>query len=772
MIRFEQSSESRSNALVRQTDAAGGSNVFADSPAAYYSTDSADESGATNVFKYWQMIRRHKTRLCLLAFCGAVVGFLSGLPFKPVYRVTTSLEVLNLNEDFMNMKQSNPVTSNDDSMEVSEEETQVKLLQSDALTERVINTLDPAYGKLSPKGRIAASGWRRLLNLPDQVQMTDREVLLSKIADSVKVRTAPKTRIIEVSVKSTDPHLAAQFANTFANEFIDQNIEARWKTTRRAGDWLSRELNEERTNLRNAEDALQKYARESGLIFTDENTNVATEKLQQLQQQLTFVTGDRIAKQSRFELAQHSPPDSLPDVLNDEELRDAEAKITDTRRQVADLSAVFTPDYSKVKRLEAQLVSMDLAFQRDRTSILERVKNDYDEALRKEKLLAGAYDDQTREVTGQDEKAVQYNILKREVESHRQLYDTMLQQMKQSTIATALHASNMRIVDPAEIPDKPIWPNFKILSAFGLILGTLFGFGTVLIHERADRSLRQPGEIQLWTNLPELGTIPSASADRKSRFKQSNHQKSLSLHERAAKELRQGAVELISWDRKPSLMAEAFRSTLTSILFVGENESRPKVLVLTSANASDGKTTIVTNLAIAMAESRRKVLIVDADLRRPRVHGVFGLTNERGLSDLLAEPTLSEEAIDSRIQKTDIPGIDVLPSGPSTHVAANLLYSPNLADTVKRLRKQYDMVLIDTPPMLQMTDARVIGRLADAVILVARAEQTTRDAIVAASQRFSEDRIRVLGTILNDWDPKRSLNGYYGYYKTAYYSQN
>jgi capsular exopolysaccharide synthesis family protein len=212
-------------------------------------------------------------------------------------------------------------------------------------------------------------------------------------------------------------------------------------------------------------------------------------------------------------------------------------------------------------------------------------------------------------------------------------------------------------------------------------------------------------------------------------------------------------------------MAEAFRAALTSILFVGENGGRPRVLALTSANASDGKTTVTTNLAIAMAEVRGRVLLIDADLRRPRLHNLFGLENNFGLADLLKAPILLDEAIAMVIQPTAVPGLSVMTSGSPTLSAANLLHSANLGELFAKLKQQYDMVLVDTPPMLQMADARLVGRYADAVVLVARAGHTTRDAILAANQRFSEDRIRVLGTILNDWDPKRSPTGYYGYYR-------
>jgi len=425
-----------------------------------------------------------------------------------------------------------------------------------------------------------------------------------------------------------------------------------------------------------------------------------------------------------------------------------------------------------VKRATAEQATLQAAYEEQRADVVGRIKNDYTEALRKEKLLETAYDMQAREVVGQDEKAIQYNILKRDVDSNRQLYDTMMQQLEQSSIASALHASNVRVTDPATLSRKPLWPDYRILAPVGLLFGLLVGFCSIVMIERMDRSLRQPGEIQLWTNLPELGTIPSASIDpgKKLRIKVLNGDS-----EPAPRGLITGdkkidrSVELVTWLRKPSVLAEAFRATLTSILFVGENGTRPRVVALTSANASDGKTTVTTNLAIAMAEVRGNVLVIDADMRRPRLHDLFEVTNERGLSELLREPILSGEVISKSIQQTRVPGLAVLTAGATTHSSANLLHSANLGDLLDKLKEQYDMVLIDTPPMLQIADARLVGRYADAVVLVARARKTTRDAIIAAYQRLAEDRIRVLGTVLNDWNPKRASGGYYGYYRAYGY---
>jgi capsular exopolysaccharide synthesis family protein len=228
-------------------------------------------------------------------------------------------------------------------------------------------------------------------------------------------------------------------------------------------------------------------------------------------------------------------------------------------------------------------------------------------------------------------------------------------------------------------------------------------------------------------------------------------------------------VELVTLQRRPSMAAEAFRTVLTSILFSGENGSRPRILAITSPGPGEGKTTVTSNLAVALAEIGRKVLLIDADLRRPRIQSIFRIESDTGLTDLLRLPAMEKEKVDAAVVQTAVPNLFALPSGPSTSAAASLLFSPRLAEMLARFKEEYDTILIDTPPTLQMPDARVVGRLSDAVLLVLRANHTTRDAALAARQRFGEDQIRVLGTILNDWDPNQSPNGYYGYYKGYYH---
>jgi capsular exopolysaccharide synthesis family protein len=496
-------------------------------------------------------------------------------------------------------------------------------------------------------------------------------------------------------------------------------------------------------------------------------------------------------------MSRTAPAEALPDVLSDGALRALQDKITELRRQRAELIATYTEKHSKVQRVDAQIAPLEAALQKERAAIVDRLSNDYETALRSEKLLATDYAKQSRLVADQAEKSIQYNILKREVDSNRQLYETMLQRVKESTIASAMRASNVRIVDLAEPPVRPYKPSVPINSVLGLICGLLGGVATVIVRARADCSLHSPDDVRFWLKIRELGVIPSAARELRVRRRDEGNQRSkprprasiISLAQALAEAGPQNGdlvgsfsshggeqkaadcAELISWQRKPGLVAESFRGLLTSILFSNDNDPRPNALVVTSANPSEGKTTVTCNLGIAFAEINRKVLVIDGDLRKPRLHSVFGISNDRGLTTLLQCGVFDSELLARVVHETRIPGLFLLPSGLSSPNMASLLYGATLPEILAGLRKAFDMVLIDTPPMLQIPDARVLGTLVDAVILVMRAGHTSRDAAMAASQRFSEDGTRVLGTILNGWDPKQAPYGNYGYAKAYGYYQ-
>jgi capsular exopolysaccharide synthesis family protein len=589
------------------------------------------------------------------------------------------------------------------------------------------------------------------------------------VAGNLKVRAVANTRLLEILYDSTDPRVAADVANALTAAFIQQNLESHWKTTQQTGEWLTRQMEDVRIKLEKSEEQLQAYASSAGLVFTAEKDNVAEAKLRQLQEELSKAQGDRVTWQSKYELAITASPDSLPEVLDDATLQGYQVKLTDLRRQLAELSSSLTQLHPSVKKVQAQVASLEAERDRERANVIRRIQNEFESAQRRERLLAASYDAQGRVMADQAGKATHYDILKREVDNNRQLYDSMLQHVKQAGIASALQASNVRVVEPARPPGGPYKPNFVLNSIFGLFSGGFFGLVFIVLRERADRSIKAPGEASLYLDVPELGVIPSADAARSQSFAYYRQARGAET-KKAEKENRKSPVELATWKRRPSVLADSFRSTLASILFTGENGDRPRVIALTSANPQEGKTTVASNLALALAEIGRRVLLIDADLRKPRLHQVFNVSNAWGLSDLL-DGTKPPEGSEAMVVGTDYGELYVLPAGSAASSISNLLHSPRALELLQRMRREFDMVLIDTPPMLQMPDARVLGRLVDGVILVVRAARTTKETAAAASQRLADDGTRVLGTVLNEWDPRKtSHSGYeYGYRPYSYH---
>lgn len=716
-----------------------------------YGYEPAVDEGGGSLLEYWEILKRRKGLLILITFLGGLLAALVTLPQTPIYQARTTLEIQSLNTEFMNMRQVSPVDEGSVALTRETIDTQIQILKSDTLIQRTLAKLGWVERRIAPSSETdRPSAWRRALKLPEKDVRDPRQVLLEQAKKSLKVRAQGQTRIIEILVDSPDAKLAADFANTLASEYIDMNLEARWQMTQRTGEWLSRQLEEMRIKLEQSEDRLQTYARQAGLMFTEKQGSVEEDRLRQLQEELSKARAERIARQSRFELAKASPPETLADVLNDASLREYQTKLTDLRREESELATTYTGEHAKLKRVRAQLETIQAALKSERDAILQRIRNDYEEAVRREKLLELDYDRQSRLVSEQNEKAIQYNILKREVDSNRQLYDAMLERVRSASVASALRASNVRVVDAAQPPEFPYKPRVALNTALGLLLGGFFGVVWIIMRERMDRTLQEPGDAQFYLNLAELGVIPAAERPRKLLAGQSAEADGAGIEKAVAV-------------RKHSVLAESFRAALTSILFSGQNGNRPRVIVLTSPGPGEGKTTVTANLGEALAEVNKRVLLIDGDLRKPRLHEIFETDRERGLSDLLRDARPVAESLDGAVRETRIANLFLLPSGGEAAAATNLLYSERMAALLELMEKEFDTVLIDTPPVMQIPDARILGRLADAVILVLRAGRTSRDAALAVRERLAEDGTHVLGAILNDWDPKRAGAGRYGY---------
>ncbi len=705
-----------------------------------------------NPLEIWQLVWNRKGTLLAAVAAGSLLGFGIAKLQKPVYESVVGIEMVGLNDNFMNAKNVSPIEEQGATTEASDLQTELRLLQSSSLLARSLQLCASAPDGCWASGKQFRSGKQFNAGAPN----TQREI--EKLAHQLEVKVVPLTRIIEIHFAAYDPKISAAFANTLSDEFIRQSIAARRSVNQNIKDWLTGELDTLRGKLQNSEDQLQQYARSAHLLLTSDKGDVAEGRLRQLQQDLSVAHADRIARQARQEIASENLPEAVPEVLNDPGLKAMQVTLTQLQTQLANLDLAFTPEHYRLKRVKAQITSVEQAMNEQRTEVLNRVQNEYKEAVRRENLLSASYEAQLHLLEQDSERAIQYNILKREVESNRQLYDAMLQHLKEATLATAITPSNLRIVDHAVPPRSPARPNISLFALIGSFTGLLGGITYLTVSGRTDRTVRESGEIGYYLHLPELGIIPSASRANLFRTKliQSN---SLS------KNLEAGALQTelhhtLRGERR-SAFADSFRSTLISLMFTKVRSRHPSVIVITSPGIGEGKSTVTCNLALASAELGHRVLLIDADLRRPTLHTYFNISNETGLTNALQNDAADLSILRSHIHSTSISNLSIMPSGRTEGIGTNLIYGKQMQALLETLRSHYDLILIDTPPVLHVPDARVLGRLVDGVVAVVRANVTTRDAVLAACQRLREDGVFILGTVLNDWNPKLAALRYY-----------
>ncbi len=735
-----------------------------------YESHGAATREYAGLFEYWKMVLRHKIAVIVAIVVAGAIAFVGTLSSPRIYQARTTLEIQGLNEDFLNMKNVTPVSDANTGYLETDIQTQVRLLQSNTIISSVGKKLAAADlpAGLQPPDRFGM--WRQALKINPPTADALWHQALATAAGSVRARATGTNRIVELSCDSTNPQVAADFCNTLTREFIDQSLEARWKTTEYTGQWLTKQLDDLKIKLEKQEEDMQSYARATGLVITAEKNDAHQTQLTAIESELSAARADRISRQSKYEMASSSPPSALPEVLDDPALKASQSVLADLKAKLAQLSVTFTPQHAEVRKVRAQIASIESSLDASSASILTRVRNDFDAAQRRERLLESTYQSQLRLVSSKAEALAHYNLLKRDVDATRLLYETLLQRLKEASIAAAMRASNIRVVDAALVPGAPYKPDVLRAIAAGLLFGGIVGIAFAIVRERRDRTLLEPGDVSYYLGLQELGVVPVGTlmeahqAKKLPQLTPGFGGESIGALNSAER------VELISFHQKTSLLAESFRTTLTSILFSKSESERPRVLVLTSASPNEGKTTVVSNLGITVAELHRRVLVIDADLRRPRLHQVFGVKNDEGLSNLLARNAPLEWAdLNAVCTETHVGGLFFLPSGSSRSHASSLLHSSRLEEVIALARDHFDTVLIDTPPMVNIADARVLARLGDALVLVVRSGVTTRDAALVAKTRFSEDGTPILGTILNFWNPNTPGYGYYKSYYAGYY---
>jgi capsular exopolysaccharide synthesis family protein len=587
--------------------------------------------------------------------------------------------------------------------------------------------------------------------------------LLGRFRSGLSVQLIPNSRLVQISYTDPDPRLATEIVNALVRTFTEENFKTKYEAVTQTSDWLSTELADLQMKVQTSEEKLVRYQKDHSILGVDEKQNIVTAKLDELNRELTAAQTDRIQKESNYRLAVDGNPEAVSKPSREgtsmlDRLREKEADLNTQRAQV---TTQFGTGYPKVAELSNQIKQVSAEIAAEEARMQQGIRDEYLTALQRENLLITAFNQQKQEANQLNESAIEYSVLKRDAEANRQLYQDLLQRLKEAGVSAGLRSSNIRVVDVARTPTNPIKPNVPRNIELGFLLGLACGIGLAFVLESLDTSIRTMEEVSAISTLPALGTIPlqiSSNGSLRKRLKPASIEPEKSE-----------SPALITYARPKSEAAEAYRSLRTAIL-LSSYGAPPKVILVTSALPQEGKTTISANSALVLALRGSRVLLIDADLRRPGIDKLFGFRSRGGLSTLISGGDKFEDVV---VPFTDVPNLWILPAGPIPPQPAELLGSTVMKDYLARWRTEFDHVVIDTPPCLSVTDAVLLSPEADRVILVARAGKTTKIALRRACDLLLQVNARVMGIVLNALN-MRSAEGYYYYggrYSDHYYNE-
>src|SRR5216684_170002 len=729
------------NAIVREMQPAAGFDLSRPAGPRLYPEIPSHDSAIGEYLRV--LLKRKWIVLSCLVTIFAVVAIAS-LKMTPVYDASGSIAI-NKPDSTLNFKDS--ATFSLEYFDPTEMETEVKILQSDLLALQVIKELNldrrPDFA-----GTLPLPSSSDLAPDPLQADPSRTSSLLGGFRGSLKVNLSPNSRIIEIHYRSTDQQMAANVVNTLMQTYVENNFKARFESTMQASDWLSKQLVHLQMKVETSQEKLVRYQTEHEIFGVDDKQNIINEQLDELNKEMTAAEFDRMQKEAVYRQTQSNDPVAISAAIGADatgggtgaasvlldKLREQQAGL---RIQVADLSTQFGPSYPKITQLNNQLKEIDHQLQSETNKAVDHLNGRYQAALQRENMLRASFEKQKQAANKLNESAIEYSILKRDVDSNRTLYAGLLEKLKEAGVTAGLRSNNFRIINAARVPTSPSEPNIPRNLSFALVLGVISGVGLAFLLENLDNTVRTPEQAQAISGLPSLGMIPLGSKPGRG-----TNGKRLALT--ASKEV----VETVTQIRPQSQMAESYRALRTSLL-LSNLGAPPKVIVVTSARPQEGKTTTSINAAIVLAQKGVRVLLVDADLRRPSIHKTLGMGPGSGLSNVLTGSATVQQTIAT---SPILPNLFIMPAGTPPPNPAELLASSNMRDLIAELRQQFDHIVIDTPPTLSVTDAVVLSPRADATILVIRSGQTTKPALRRARDILMQVNAHVAGVLLNAVD--------------------
>ncbi len=671
---------------------------------------------------------------------------------RPLYQATAQILI---DRDSPNVLPTKEVL--DSSKGADYYETQYELLRGRNLAEKVVERLELQRSAelqtgplLSPVERLRTRlGWGGSPAGPER-----EGIALSPAVAAFRSRLAVEpvagSRLVNLRFRAYDPKLAASAVNALAQLYIEQSLEFRYTTSAEATGWLSERVREQQKKVEAAEKALQQYREAEGLVNLDERQGLVDQKLQTLAAAVVNARTDRISRETLYRQMRALPPaqlSSFPLVMDSTVIQGLRGRLAELKDEEARLAETLGDKHPDLVRLRGRVKATEDKIAAETQQIVLSVETAYRTALEQEASLGADLEAAKREALVFNRKAIEHAALKREVESSQQLLRDLMNRTKETGLETELKSTNVRIVEKAEVPRGPILPRRTWNYEVALLLGLVLGVGLALLFEHMDNTIKTPEDVKAHLGLPFLGMIPEVAPNPTPD---------------------EAPAPFILRDPH-SAVAEAYRVLRTNLIF-SSAETTGRVLMVSSASPGEGKTTTVANLAAALAENGAKVLAVEADLRRPTIHQHFGVQKTPGLSDLI----VGKSPISQAVQGTRVPRLSILPCGYLPPNPAELLGSESMRDIVLALRKRYDWILIDAPPILAMADTPVLCPHVDGIVLVVWAETCARPALERAVDQVKRVGGRITGVVLNKVDLDRNAyyySQYYGEYYRSYYAE-
>jgi capsular exopolysaccharide synthesis family protein len=767
-------------------------------PAGYgdpYGYGYPEAGGKINPRELWRTVKKRKWLIVVIAIVATTIVTIANFQTKSIYQASTTVEIEKENRTLV--RSGDVIIQTDDGADDAyfvavNMKTKIRVIQSRPLLEDVVATLDldknPRFLDVEGKKTI----WEAIRSLggkikpqaaPPQSPLAPppmREVgarsadesarlapYVSVLANHLTAEPLEETRMLVISYSHTDPALAASIVNAVAQVFIDRSFQNSTEKFTKTSDWLDQMTRKLKANVEESEAAVANYTREHNLFSVDGKETLNTEKLSRLFDQYTRAESDRILKESLYEEVKAGRIDRLPESFSDPRAADLQKRAGELSVQLAQLSVKYGPDNPKVAEVKQELAVIEEQIAGSRTHLEGKLKADYERAVRDERSLKSALDEAKAEAVQQNTANIQFNILKQEVETAKQLYTDFLQKTHQAQVQLAEQHKDMRVIEPAQVPGVPVGPNRLRSIAMGWFLSLVAGVGLAFLLERLDNTIKTVEDVNRYAGLPALGIIPAISSRMPRRLLGGRKQpRPVLAPAEAAREMGAGGgeVQLVALDNRSSA-AEAYRGLRTSVLLSSAG-GPPKSVMFTSGQPGEGKTTTVINTAISLAQLGSSVLIIDADLRKPGTHKVFGVRHSTGLSTYLSGENVP---VDDVIHKLPVQNLYLMPCGPIPPNPAELVSSDKMKEMIQTLGQRFDHILVDSPPLMHVTDPVILSTLVDGVILVIHGGKSTREVVRRARMELSSVGAKVFGVVLNNLDLKRE--GYDDpYYYYSYYS--